>query len=240
LGLDPKDQILDYKEVRQGETVKSAKDLSAKPIKSNTFLHSATIGLRSFGVINKKPKAAFVFIVIIIILSLALFNLGRFISSKRKFRRTEEKPRSLILPGKQSRKEQVQKAAPAAVTYRVNTARPVSQTKAYTPKQISAVKEAGAGSALVKKEAVSGIRLGVRARENCWISLKVDGHLVFQRVLEKGRFESWQAKDKIEFSLSNAAAVELEVNGQLFSNLGRRGQPRKNILITKEGLNIAR
>lgn len=241
LGLDPKDQILDYREVRQGETVKPAKDLSAKPIKSNTFLHTAGVGLRSFGVINKKPKTAFVFIVIIIILSLALFNLGRFISSKRKSPRAQAKPRSLMLSRKQSRKERLQKAAPAAaVTSKVNTAKPISQTKAYTPKQVSAVKEAGTSSVLVKKEAVSGIRLGIRARENCWISLKVDGHLVFQRVLERGRFESWQAKDKIELSLGNTSAVELEVNGQLFSNLGRRGQPRKNILITKEGLNIAR
>jgi cytoskeletal protein RodZ len=91
-----------------------------------------------------------------------------------------------------------------------------------------------------QKEALSAIRLGIRTRENCWVSLKVDGRLVFQRVLEKGRFESWQAKNKIEVSLGNAGAVELEVNGQVFSSLGRKGQALKNILITKEGLKIGR
>lgn len=84
------------------------------------------------------------------------------------------------------------------------------------------------------------IRLGIRARENCWVSLKIDGRSVFQTVLQKGRFESWQAKEKMELSLGNAGGVELEVNGQVLSNLGKRGEAVKNILITKEGLKIGR
>ncbi|MFH1413479.1 MAG: RodZ domain-containing protein [Candidatus Omnitrophota bacterium] len=86
----------------------------------------------------------------------------------------------------------------------------------------------------------SGIQLVVMARQNCWMSVKVDGKVVFQRVLEKGVDESWQAKKKIELSLGNAGGVELEVNGELFKNLGRRGQVIKNLLITKEGLKIGR
>lgn len=86
----------------------------------------------------------------------------------------------------------------------------------------------------------SGIRLGIRARDNCWVTLKVDGRIVFQRVLTKGRFESWKAKDKMELSLGNAGAVELEVNGQVFSNLGRKGQALKNIVITRQGMEIPR
>ena len=84
----------------------------------------------------------------------------------------------------------------------------------------------------------SGIRLTIRANQNCWISLKSDGKVVFQRVLEKGRSLTWQAKDRIEFSVGNAAAVELEVNEQHFANLGRNGQALKNIVVTKEGLKI--
>lgn len=93
---------------------------------------------------------------------------------------------------------------------------------------------------VTKKETASGIRLGIRARENCWVELKADGRIVFRRVLEKGRFETWQAKDRIELSLGNAGVVELEVNGQRFLNLGRRGQVLKGIAITKDGLNIPR
>lgn len=86
----------------------------------------------------------------------------------------------------------------------------------------------------------SEIRLGIRAKDNCWVALKVDGRIVFQRVLTKGRFESWKAKNKMELSLGNAGVVELEVNGQLFSNLGRKGQALKNIVITRQGLDIPR
>jgi len=91
-----------------------------------------------------------------------------------------------------------------------------------------------------KKVIASGIKLGIKANQDCWIALKVDGKLVFQRVLKKGRFESWSAKKKMELSLGNAGGVELEVNGQFFSNLGRRGQVLKNIIITKDGLSVIR
>lgn len=84
------------------------------------------------------------------------------------------------------------------------------------------------------------IRVGIRARENCFIQLKIDEKIVFQGILKKGRFESWQAKEKINLSLGNAAAVDLEVNGKLISNLGRKGQALKNIVITQEGLSIGR
>lgn len=90
-------------------------------------------------------------------------------------------------------------------------------------------------SAPLKKDSSSGIKLTIRARENCWVILKQDGRTVFNRILEKGRSEKWEAKEKIELSLGNAGGVELELNTQRFPNLGARGQQLKNILITKEG-----
>lgn len=85
---------------------------------------------------------------------------------------------------------------------------------------------------------VSVIRLAIRAKENCYISLKADGKVQFQGILKKGRFENWQAKDKFELSLGNAGAVDLEINGKLITNLGKRGRALKDILITKEGLSV--
>lgn len=84
------------------------------------------------------------------------------------------------------------------------------------------------------------IRLGIRAKENCYINLKADSRAVFQGVLKKGRFESWQAKDKFELSVGNAGVVDLEINGKLISNLGKKNQVLKKILINREGLSIAR
>ncbi len=91
-----------------------------------------------------------------------------------------------------------------------------------------------------KKAAESKIRLIIRARENSWVYLKSDGKVVFQRILEKGRFETWEAKERMELSVGNAGGVELDVNGKVFTNLGRRRQALKNIVITKDGLAINR
>ncbi|MDD2679992.1 MAG: DUF4115 domain-containing protein [Candidatus Omnitrophica bacterium] len=106
--------------------------------------------------------------------------------------------------------------------------------------QALAVKPQAAGIKL-PKEASGGVSLVISAKENCLIWVKVDGRVVLHRVLEKGRSDSWKAKERIELSLGNAAAVDLIVNGQRFTKLGRRGQQLKNIIITeKDGLRIPR
>ncbi|MFY9402798.1 MAG: helix-turn-helix domain-containing protein [Candidatus Omnitrophota bacterium] len=97
-------------------------------------------------------------------------------------------------------------------------------------------------SLAIPKEAMEGIRLVVSAKERCLVFVKVDGKVVFHRLLEKGRSNTWRAKERIDLSLGNASAVELIVNGERFTNLGgKRGQPLNNIVITvKEGLKIPR
>ncbi len=82
------------------------------------------------------------------------------------------------------------------------------------------------------------IKVAIRAKGDCWVKAMVDGKVVFQNILKKGRFETWEAKNKIELSLGNAGGVELEVNGKLFSPLGRRGQVIKRILINRQGLKV--
>ncbi len=94
--------------------------------------------------------------------------------------------------------------------------------------------------AKAQKELPQGFMLGIFARDKSWVSAKVDGKVVFHGVLARGRSETWQAKEKIELSLGDAGAVELQVNDQRFTKLGRRGQSLKNIIINKEGLKIAR
>lgn len=92
----------------------------------------------------------------------------------------------------------------------------------------------------VQKAAVSASTVGltVSAKEDCLIQVKMDGRVVFHRVLKRGRSESWEAKEKIELLLGNAGVVTLVVNGQPIPPVGRKGQSIKKILITKEGINI--
>lgn len=158
------------------------------------------------------------------LLSYGLFSAGKAIFSKRASAARQAPSRKIVLPIEIKREE-------------------LRQEKALKPKPVAAApaktgSEQQSMSIPPSRETVSGIRLVIRAKENCWISLKTDGRVVFQRVLEKGRFGGWKARDRIELSLGNAGAVELEINGKLFTNLGRKGQARKNIVITREGLNI--
>jgi len=218
LGVDPKEYIPDYK-----ETPSSAKYMMPGDDKTQeggvSFFESAVMKLRTLRP-SIKVKRAIVLIVAVFLVAVILFELGKFISSKVRFRSAKQ---TVALPP-----QTVKKAKAKGETAAAKNKATVDRTK-------SKIKETKA-----KKEVTSAIRLGIRARENCWVSLKVDGHVVFHRILEKGRFETWTAKNKMELSLGNAQAVELEVNGQLFTNLGRKGQVLKSIVITKEGLNIAR
>jgi len=92
----------------------------------------------------------------------------------------------------------------------------------------------------VQKDFTQGFMFGIFARDKSWVSAKIDGKVVFHGVLGRGRSETWQAKEKIELSLGDAGAIELQVNDQRFTKLGRHGQSLKNIIISKEGLKISR
>jgi len=93
---------------------------------------------------------------------------------------------------------------------------------------------------IASKSVADGLTVGIFARSKSWISAKADGKTVFHGALARGRSETWHAKEKVELSLGDAGAVELQINDQRFTNLGRRGKPLKNIVINKEGLKIPR
>jgi cytoskeletal protein RodZ len=90
------------------------------------------------------------------------------------------------------------------------------------------------------KDEQSGIRLGIHAKDDCWVQVKLDGKTIFQSVLFRGRTESWAARDKIDLWLGSAGGVELEVNGNRIPSLGRKGQVLKNIVISKDGLKVGK
>lgn len=90
-----------------------------------------------------------------------------------------------------------------------------------------------------QKSSLLGVKLVMRAKEDCWVELKSDGKIVFKNVLRKGHTETWQAKEKIELFLGNAGAVDLEINNRLIPPVGRKGQGSR-IIVTKAGFEIKR
>ena len=90
----------------------------------------------------------------------------------------------------------------------------------------------------IKETKPKAITVVVRAQEDNFLKVKVDAQMVYQGVLRKGKAESWTAREKIELSVADAGAIVLEIGEKIFSSLGKRGQPIKNILINSEGLKV--
>jgi len=160
-------------------------------------------------------------VIVLLFLSLGVVNLVKFISSK----------------AAHSRKSQARLVLPKP--------KPAKKVKISRPKTVPVSGAAEKRSEIVPP-AVSaenpepGVRIGLHALDDCWVQARLDGKIIFQNILKKGRFESWSAKDKVELALGSAGGVRLEVNGKLIPSLGRRGQVLKNILITKDGLKVGK
>jgi cytoskeletal protein RodZ len=213
LGIDPKECIPDYKESSLASIKNSAASPREEdePLKTPSFMENAGLRLNSLRP-NKKLKNVIIFILIIAASGVILSKLVKFISTRPK-------------------------VSPAVAHIKAER----EQAKPKIKPQNPAVKPVTAETTKLPKETSGGISLVIAAKENCLIFVKVDGRVVMHRVLERGRSDSWKAKDRIDLTIGNAAAVELIVNGQRFTNLGRRGHQLKNITITeKDGLRIPR
>lgn len=212
LGINLQDYISSYKESQFSVKAPEAKD------KPESFLETVS-DKSNFLAADRKIGIGIIIAFVVIFLSIGLFSLGDVILYRSRHSSPKKDNVVQAIPGKVAKKKtqvaQLQKSTPVKVKHKPQESGAVSQ-----------------------KHSVSEIRVGILARENCWVTLKADGRVIFHGVLRKGKSESWQAKEKIELSLGNAGAVELVVNGARISSLGKKGQARKNVLITKEGLRI--
>ncbi|MCX5697610.1 MAG: DUF4115 domain-containing protein [Candidatus Omnitrophica bacterium] len=211
LGVDPA-VFPDYKEpVRSMRTHHAQTENISIKIKSPARLLKADF-LKPY--LNKRilvwALSAAVFI-------LMLFVLGKFIASRRS--------RNII---------------PQARYAGVSQKRPVG-FEPIKPRANYAFSAGASGQAKITKEPKSeaamspGVRLVMRARQDCYIQLKTDGHTAFHGTLKKGKSETWTAKEKIEFSLSNASAVSLELNGEPVPLLAKKKRILKNVQVTRDG-----
>lgn len=215
LGVDAKNYAIDYKKARcEPANIPLGKG-EGKLEKKSGVLRETALKLGAFRP-PKKIKITAVIILGIAFFSIGLFNLGKF-TSARLSRNNLVKERLGAMSTIMESKKQKAKA-----------------------KAVSPAPKQQAVQSPAQKAQTTEITLVMSAKEKCYAVVKVDGRVVFQRTLERGRSENWRAKEKIELSVGNAGAVELIVNGTRFPNIGKRNEPRKNIVITKEGLNIRR
>jgi cytoskeletal protein RodZ len=81
-----------------------------------------------------------------------------------------------------------------------------------------------------------GIVITMKARQECWVEVRADGQTLVNRVLSEGESQTFEAQGEIVLSVGNAGGLQLLVNDQQALPLGRSGEVRKNIVITRQNL----
>ena len=78
--------------------------------------------------------------------------------------------------------------------------------------------------------------LTMTAQQDCWVEVRADGTTVVNRVLAEGESQTLEARGEIVLSVGNAGGLSIRVNDRPTLPLGRSGEVRKNIVITRQNL----
>ena len=209
LGEDPAQYITDYKE-SQAPVLSGARRKDRNP----SLLKDASLNMASLLKPRLKVKV-FAAIIVGIAAVILLFNLARALVINIAILLHQRRPAvTLVAPAPKHQEQSLPSRAKPALAMPILKDRQVR----------------------LPVTAASGVKLTIYAKDSCAIEVKTDGKVMFKGRLKKGRSESWSAKEKIELSLSNAGAVDLQVNSKHISSLGVKGQALKNILITRDSL----
>jgi cytoskeletal protein RodZ len=85
-------------------------------------------------------------------------------------------------------------------------------------------------------ETSDALVLTMTAQQDCWVEVRADGATVINRVLAEGESQTLEARGEIVLSVGNAGALSIRVNDRPALPLGRSGEVRKNIVITRQNL----
>jgi cytoskeletal protein RodZ len=85
-------------------------------------------------------------------------------------------------------------------------------------------------------DAGGGLVLTMTAQQDCWVEVRADGATVINRVLAEGESQRLEARGEIVLSVGNAGGLSIRVNDRPALPLGRAGEVRKNIVITRQNL----
>lgn len=80
------------------------------------------------------------------------------------------------------------------------------------------------------------LTLTLTAEQDCWVQVSVDGESVLNRVLAAGESQTMAGEGEIVLSVGNAGGVRFRVNDRPGVPLGRSGEVKKNIVITRQSL----
>ena len=78
--------------------------------------------------------------------------------------------------------------------------------------------------------------LALTAQQNCWTEVKADGKVVLNRVLNQGEVQRFEATQEFALSVGNAGGVTFSVNDRPGIPLGKEGDVRRNVVISRQSL----
>jgi cytoskeletal protein RodZ len=78
--------------------------------------------------------------------------------------------------------------------------------------------------------------LSLTARQDCWVEVQLDGTTALSRILTQGETQRLEAQSQIVLSVGNAGGIAFSVNDRPGIPLGREGEVKRNIVITKESV----
>lgn len=81
-----------------------------------------------------------------------------------------------------------------------------------------------------------GLVLTLTAQQSCWVQAQADGQVVINRVLNQGETQTFEAEGEIVLSVGNAGGLAFTVNDRPGVPLGKSGEVKRNIVITKDNL----
>lgn len=106
----------------------------------------------------------------------------------------------------------------------------------YPPAAPTPEPQAKSVAATPPAETDQGLTLTLSARQNCWVSVTVDGQTVLNRVLNEGESQTVEAQGEIVLSVGNAGGLSFRVNDRPGVPLGKAGEVKKGIVITRQNL----
>lgn len=96
--------------------------------------------------------------------------------------------------------------------------------------------EATSGPLATAVSTPDGLVLTLKAQQDCWVEARADGQTVLNRVLAGGETATLEAHGQIVLSVGNAGGLAFRVNDRPGVPLGKSGEVKRNIVITRENI----
>ena len=81
------------------------------------------------------------------------------------------------------------------------------------------------------------LQVVLNASEKSWVSVTVDGKLLFSGILQPNDRREINAEEKVKVVTGNAGGIDLLLNGKNIESLGPRGQVR-TVELTRSGAQV--